>query len=60
MNLNMGSAGIVRLNGEQSIEFKMERGIRQGDNLSTLLIVIYMNFMNTLCKNLIKKPVWDT
>lgn len=49
--INTETIGLVRLNGQKSTEFKMERGIKQGDSLSPLLFIIYMDSINELCKN---------
>lgn len=41
------------MNGELAPEFKTESGIRQGNSLTSLLFVMDMNFINTLCRNVI-------
>ena len=42
-NLYRNVNGVVRLNGQTSQQFKMEKGMKQGDCLSPLLFIIFMD-----------------
>lgn len=53
-NMNNNVTGKIRLNNQISEEFQMERGIKQGDSLSPLLFVIYMDYINKKCKTEIR------
>jgi hypothetical protein len=42
--------GVVRLNGKLSNAFLMERGVKQGDSLSPLLFIAFMDEVLKMCK----------
>ena len=42
--------GVVRTGGAKSEEFEMHRGVKQGDSLSPLLFIIYMDQILKQCK----------
>ena len=42
-NMHDGIKSIVSVNGENSMFFSCECGVRRGENLSPLLISIYLN-----------------
>ena len=46
---------VVRLKGEESKEFSMMNGLKQGDSLSPLLFVILMDKVLKECKSKTKK-----
>lgn len=53
--------GIVRIDGEMSEEFLMERGVKQGDSLSPLLFNIFLDEITKICKrrtNRTKMGMW--
>jgi hypothetical protein len=45
-----GVKGVVRINGRSSDLFDIERGVKQGDSMSTLLFIIVMDAILKICK----------